>query len=168
MAARLCLDDEQVKSLYEQGLSARDISKKLELSSHSIVLGRLREFGCVRSKNEALKLYGETHNFRRGEENPNWRGGKRNCHGYIQVYAPSHPRAVNGKYVMEHILVWEQAHNQSLPDGWVIHHLNGIRDDNRPENLLALPYRKHHNGLVNKALQERIRELETLLAGRTI
>lgn len=25
-----------------------------------------------------------------------------------------------------------------MPD-WLIHHLNGIRDDNRPENLIAMP-----------------------------
>jgi len=164
---RLELDAKQLVSLYEQDLSSRDIAQKIGLSSHSVVLKRLQEMGCARSRQEALEVYRKTHSFRRGKENSNWKGGKRNNHGYIQAYAPLHPRAVNNRYVMEHILVWEQANGESLPKDWVVHHLNGVRNDNRIENLFALPYRKHHNGLVNKALQQRIRELEDLLAKRS-
>lgn len=80
--------------------------------------------------------------------------------GYVTIYKPEHPRAWKSGYVLEHILVWEQVHNKPLPDGWIIHHLNGIRNDNRPENLLALPEGKHHNDMVNHALKQRIRELE--------
>jgi len=41
-------------------------------------------------------------------------------------------------------LVWEKANGKPLPKGWVIHHLNGVKDDNRPENLLGLPSNQHH------------------------
>lgn len=99
-----------------------------------------------------------------GTENHNWKGGtrfkgKRNTNCYMETYSPEHDRAVRG-YVLQHILVWEKEHNKKLPEGYVIHHLNGIKYDNRPENLLAVPRSKHHNWLVNSALQERIRELE--------
>lgn len=43
---------------------------------------------------------------------------------------------------VEHRLVWEQHHGE-LPDGWIVHHLNGDRIDNRIENLHAMPADEH-------------------------
>jgi len=92
----------------------------------------------------------------------NWRGGTtRNTHGYILEYAPEHPRANQSSYVYQHILVWERTYNKSLPKGWVIHHLNGIRDDNRPQNLAGMSNRTHRN--LEKVHQARIKQLETEL-----
>lgn len=72
-----------------------------------------------------------------GAANPNWRGGKTKHHGrYIMIRVPEHPRApVNSGYVFEHILVMEDLLGRYLVDGETVHHLNGVRDDNRPENL---------------------------------
>jgi len=83
--------------------------------------------------------------------------------GYVFVHAPKHPRSNEHGYVPEHILVWEKAHGTQLPGHWVVHHLNGDRGDNRPENLLALPRSGHHGELVNQALKQRIRDLELRL-----
>lgn len=64
-------------------------------------------------------------------------GGGRTHHkaGYLMVRAPEHPRATWHGYVFEHILVMEERLGRYLDEDETVHHLNGIRDDNRPENL---------------------------------
>lgn len=71
----------------------------------------------------------------------------------------------NGKKVYVHREVWEQYHNQSLPKGWIVHHLNGIKADNRPKNLMAMPPKRHNVRLQFEPYEKRIRELEGQLNG---
>lgn len=54
--------------------------------------------------------------------------------GYALKWAPTHPRANHGR-VREHILVVEEQIGRYLVKGENVHHKNGVRDDNRPENL---------------------------------
>ncbi len=65
----------------------------------------------------------------------NWQGGRRNVRGYIMVYSPAHPNRNANKCVYEHRLVMEQSLGRHLLPSEVVHHKNGIKDDNRIENL---------------------------------
>lgn len=54
--------------------------------------------------------------------------------GYVYVRDRKHPRANNGR-VFEHILVMEKRLGRHLLPKENVHHKNGIRTDNRDENL---------------------------------
>lgn len=87
-----------------------------------------------------------------------WRGHYVSSSGYTLVFQPGHHRADKRGYVYEHIPAWEQHSGRPLHTGEVVHHLNGIKTDNRPINLLAMP-KSTHDKLI-PALRNRIRELE--------
>ena len=72
-----------------------------------------------------------------GSSNGNWKGGRAyHKGGYVMVRQPAHPRgAGNSGYVFEHIAVVECQLGRVLLTDETVHHLNGVKDDNRPENL---------------------------------
>lgn len=70
--------------------------------------------------------------------------GKR---GYVCVYTPS-------KVMYEHHLVWSSENSGcQVPKGFVVHHKNCIKTDNRIENLILLPS-DYHNALHYAMMQK--------------
>uniref|UniRef100_A0A6M3JUZ1 Putative homing endonuclease n=1 Tax=viral metagenome TaxID=1070528 RepID=A0A6M3JUZ1_9ZZZZ len=99
-----------------------------------------------------------------GTQSKMWKGIQK-AKGYILVHKQEHPRANKFGYVSEHIINWELANNKPLPARWIIHHLNGIKHDNRPCNLAGMPNKKHYLVLTAKA--KRIQQLEALLENQS-
>lgn len=97
----------------------------------------------------------------RGELHPNYSGGRYVPKGndYVTTLQPGHKRAHRGR-VKEHILVAEKMIGGELPAGAEIHHENGNKQDNRPENLVVCPTRKDH--MVREAKARRLRDLGSL------
>ena len=76
---------------------------------------------------------------RGGEDHPGWKGGRKNQRGYILVWIPAgHPMAEmrsKAGYILEHRLVMAERLGRVLAPEEIVHHKNGIKDDNRIENL---------------------------------
>lgn len=71
-----------------------------------------------------------------GEKSYNWKGGRfKSARGYIYIINKEHPYSNKAGYVLEHRLIAEKCLGRYLIKTEVIHHINKITDDNRPENL---------------------------------
>lgn len=55
--------------------------------------------------------------------------------GYVKVWAPDHPNAQSRGWILEHVKVMAEMVGRSLVKDENVHHINGVKDDNRPENL---------------------------------
>jgi hypothetical protein len=96
-----------------------DCGNEVVASTGSLRRGKHLSCGCIR----------------KGDENHNWKGGKITTRfGYVKEYSPEHPNNVS-KYVLEHRLVMEKIIGRYLELNEEVHHKNGIRNDNSPDNL---------------------------------
>ena len=55
--------------------------------------------------------------------------------GYVHVYYPKHPDSTKAGWVLEHRLVAEEKYGRRVLKTEHVHHINGVKSDNRPENL---------------------------------
>ena len=84
---------------------------------------------------------------RRREKHPNWKGGRYLKAGYVWVLTdiPKNSNGRKGKkyYWLEHRLVMEKHLKRKLTKNEEVHHKNGIKDDNRIENLELVTNKTH-------------------------
>lgn len=92
------------------------------------------------------------------EKNANWKGGKYlSREGYIYLRLPKHPNVLSNGYFAEHRYVMEQKLGRTIGRFEHVHHINGIKSDNRSENLELLNGQTH---TLITMLEIRVRKLE--------
>lgn len=78
-------------------------------------------------------------NTKRGPDNPLFKRKRLTKRGYVLIWCPTHPKVQNRKschrYLYEHMLVMEAYLGRHLLPGENVHHKNGVKNDNRIENL---------------------------------
>jgi len=87
-----------------------------------------------------------------GEKSPCWHGGSYSRYGYKYIWLPKtdpfFSMTGNAPYVAEHRLIMARFLDRLLTKKEVVHHKNGIRNDNRIENLeltIRGEHAKEHN-----------------------
>ena len=149
----------------------REVAEELNLC-WATVRWYLAKMNLTRGYKEALFLR------RDSGEMASFKGRRKNHEGYI-IFNLSYndpfrasPFFYKGQNKMlEHRYIMAQHLGRLLYVNETVHHLNGIRDDNRIENLVVVSRNNHpHNHSKNsqreyiKSLQKRIRDLEAELS----
>jgi len=76
-------------------------------------------------------------NYTNGENNPNYKRGWWTESGYKVI-------SENGKDIREHRLVIEKILGRKLHPNERVHHLDGDKSNNKPENLMLFPTGSEH------------------------
>jgi hypothetical protein len=95
-----------------------------------------RSCGCILQKSgQDWRLK----NSARGSRSPRWKGGRYYGRGgYVFLTNPEYPgKPIGVSYwkAREHVVVMSRHMGRSLTPDETVHHKNGVRDDNRLENL---------------------------------
>ena len=150
---------------WKEELSTIGISK-LSGCSHRTICKWMKKFNISRrTRSEVVKLQfrmGQRKSFfkgKYGKKSATWKGGRyKDNNGYIRITCADHRNVA-----LEHRLVIEKHIGRYLHSWETVHHINGIRDDNRIENLELLPSGRH-----NTRVQEVYKEnlfLKKLVSG---
>jgi len=81
----------------------------------------------------------------KGSKNPYWKGGQfKDKKGYVYILKHEHPRVNKYGYILRSHLVMEKILGRYLTFKEIVHHINEIRDDDRPENLKLFANSSEH------------------------
>lgn len=145
---------EQVHTLRKQGLSITKIARQFIMTPQAV--WKMLKGPRLRKRVKP--------DMPRGPAHPQWKGRYYTL-GYVVIRHP-----VDGRPIREHRYVMEQLLERPLKSHEIVHHLNGVRDDNRLENLVILDSHRTHAYETRSfivALQRRIRTLEESLTVRS-
>lgn len=103
------------------------------------------------SKRQTIHAFLKKHSIpyqkqrRVGPVNGRWKGGRIIDHdGYVLIKKHDHPYKNRHSYVREHRLVMEQVLGRYLEPNEVIHHKDGNKQNNHPDNLEIFSSNQEH------------------------
>ena len=137
-------DLENIKKAHEKN-RGRKRSLESRKKQSETMRGRKPWNVGIKMTPEQTKNYGKGFRGKRGSLSPRWKGGKfQNSSGYVVIFKLEHPSANCHGYVPEHRLIMEDFLGRYLTKKEQVHHRNGIKNDNRLENLELKVERPHY------------------------
>lgn len=79
---------------------------------------------------------------------------------YNYALVPEHPKSTKNGYVLEHRIIVENKIGRLLTSKEIVHHVNGLKKDNRPENLEVLSSNSEHGKLHQKDAKTKYAKLK--------
>lgn len=138
-------------SLYPNERSV-DVAKKIGRSKSAVdhMASRLQ------IKKDKAVMYAIRSVAMKGQSSGNFKGyRRRTSKGYVTLYRPNEPGTDRNGLIMEHRYMMSLHIGRALRNDEAVHHINGIKNDNRLDNLLLMTVGEHsalHNKQRKKAL----------------
>jgi hypothetical protein len=127
---------EETKAKLRAAATGRPVSDATRAKISALKKGNQSHLDKPHSEEAKMKISKALKGKKSGPLCRLWKGGRyHDCDGYVLVYSPNHPSANRKGHVLEHRLIMEEHLGRFLSAEEVVHHINGIRDDNRWENL---------------------------------
>lgn len=134
---------------------------------HNLICDKIKSLSSIPAK-PTLKYSGMSFYFfpegaLKAVEADDKKHGRRKLGDYIQVYQTDwfndNSESVVTKWGLEHIYIVEKRIGHKIPKGMIVHHLDGVKTNNTPDNLTNPMTRKEHK-LIIPLYRSRIQQLE--------